>query len=241
MLKKTTLAIMCLIVCTWTIHAQAAAINPGLRLRSEPSTAVEVLEGYIEQRNPGLEDPNKSTMRGFLIGGSVLSAGCAGLALIPTISDWGPEGEEDSYWGGAALGGFFQGLYLNTAIGTGLSYFIFPEVDIRAEYGSLLDLEEEDREDRAVLILRKIAKKSRQRGRYGALIAVLSTALPVGAYYLGSALIGPNPNVENVGYGYALGIGTGALTGALMFMVIEIGSQRIDEPFRDTRQSGSEK
>jgi len=202
---------------------------------------VEVLEGYIEQRNPGLEDPDKSMMWGFLIGGSVLSAGCAGLALIPTISDWGPESGDESHFGGAALGGFFQGFYLNTAIVMGLSYLIFPEVDIRAEYGSLLDLEEQDREDRAVLILRKIAKKERQRGRYGALFAVLSTALPVGAYYLGSALIGPNPNVKNVGYGYALGIATGALTVALMFMAIEIGSQRIDEPFRDTRQSGSVK
>lgn len=30
-------------------------------------------------------------------------------------------------FGGAALGGFFQRLYLNTAMGVGLSYLIFPE------------------------------------------------------------------------------------------------------------------
>ena len=158
----------------------------------------------------------------------MLSVGCAGLALIPTITDQGPEVEGQSYFWGAALGGFVQGWYLNALMGRGLSNLIFPAVDIRAEYGSLLDLEEQDREDRAVLILRKIAKKERQRGRYGALIAILSTALPVGAYYLGSALIGPNPNVKGVGHGYAVGIGGGALLA--IPMLFSIGNAGIDEP-----------
>ncbi len=264
MQKIAALTVVCLAACTRVAGAQSAGspidlaspvsteaavsvpsepapvIYPGPRRESKPGTALEVLERYVEEHSPGLEDPNRRMMRNFFIGGSTLSVGCAVLALIVTPDDRESEDEEKSYFWGAALGGFFQGLYLNTTMGMGLSYLVVPEVDIRAEYGSLLDVEAEAREDRAVLILRKIARRERQRRGYGALFALLSTALPVGTYYLGTALMDPNPNTKDVGYGYTAGIAAGALLAVPMFIVIGSSAARIDEPFRDVKISGSE-
>jgi hypothetical protein len=209
--------------------------------RSQPQTALEVLERYVESNYPALQRPDEGWAWLAVLGGAALSVGCASLALIPTFADWGPAEEDESYGGGAAVGGFFQGMYLNTAMAMGLTSLVAPSVDLRAEYGALLDLNEGDREQRAALILRKIGQNARRERWIGLAGLTLATAMPIGAYYLGSALAGPNPNVEAVGYSYALGIAGGALLVLLPLLFVDSEAANIDRPFRDAGATGSDR
>jgi hypothetical protein len=176
-----------------------------------PHSALEALKGYIQRSPPPLEVSDARTGLYVSAGAGLASVGCAMLALIPTFQTWGPE-EERGQYGSSGLGwGALQGLVLNSLMGIGLTDLVFPRPDLRAEYGRLLDLDEPEQEQRAYLILRTMAGRAKQRRMAIPLFALAATAIPAGAYYLGSAIAGPNPNVKSLGTGYVVGIALGAL------------------------------
>jgi hypothetical protein len=183
--------------------------------------ALSILEGYIQRSWPPLEPADRGTDFLRFLGWSVLSAGCAGLALIPTIENWSPEESEGDYALEAALWGSLQGAFLTAPVGTGLAHVLVPAPDLRADYGSLLDAPEGEREQRAYLILRARAVRARRRRELGAFLTILATAIPAGAYYLGEAIVGPNPNVREFGVGYVAGIAVGSLLSASVVLIME--------------------
>jgi MFS family permease len=213
-----------LIVCARAGQAEGV---PAPQPASPPSTALEVLQHHIERNPQPLENRNVGRGLGLFLGGTAVTVGCVGLALIPTFEDWGPEEEEGQYFSGSLLGGLFQGMYVNMLIGFKLAELFLPAPDLRSEYGSLLDLDEQDRERRAGLMLRKIAGREKKRRVTAALLTLVATALPAGAYYLGTRVWGPNPNVEHVGQGYIAGIALGSLLPALMAFTLESETERL--------------
>jgi hypothetical protein len=216
----------------------AAVVGTPAQPPEDPGSALEILEHRL-QRNPPPMEPAPPPV-GFPLYGGLSSIGGATLALIPTWSRWGPEEQPGSYfWQGIGWGSL-QGLLLNGNVGLGLAWMLFPEVDMRAEYGNLLDLSQGEREQRAYRILREQAARAKQRRAAAALLTVGATALPAGAYYLGSALIGPNPTVKDFGVGYVAGIGLGSLTYAVFLLAVKSDEERTFDQLDARRLTGSE-
>ncbi len=190
-----------------------------------PGSALEQLERQIQRNPPPLEPPGPPLDGPILT--VLVSVGCAGLALIPTIQGQGPEDEPGEYLGAALFWGVLQGSLLQPFAASGLLLLPPSHPDLRTEWGGLLDLEEAKREQRAYRILRERATRAKRRRIAGALLTVGLTALPAGAYYLGSALVGPNPNVRDIGVGYVVGIALGSLPWALLFLAVKSEDERI--------------
>jgi len=223
MKRRFTVACVLVVVCSWT----AAEEKPEPPPAAPPGTALEALQRHIERTPRPLESRYTGLGLGLSLGGAAVTLGCVGLALSPTINDWGPEEEEGQYVTGSSLGGFFQGMYVNFMIGFGITELLLPSRDLRADFGALLDLDEKDREQRAALILRELAGREKQRRLTAALLTVAATALPAGAYYLGTRIWGPNPNVEKIGQDYLVGIVLGSLVPALIAFTVEDETERL--------------
>jgi hypothetical protein len=191
----------------------------------DSGSALEILEQQIQKNPPPLEPPGLPLLGPTLT--ALVSAGCAGLALIPTFAGWDPEEERGDYLGQGMVWGGLQGFLVNPLFA--LSWLEAPPcgLDLRAEYGNLLDLPEGDREQRAYQILRKRADRARQQRVVAALLTLGGTAIPAGAYYLGSALAGPNPNVRDFGVGYVAGIALGSLYGFVMILAIKSDEEAV--------------
>ena len=224
MKRRFTVACVLVVVCSWT----AAEEKPEPLPAAPPGTALEALQRHIERTPRPLESRYTGLGLGLSLGGAAVTLGCVGLALIPTIKDWSPEYSGDPYDPTLhILGGFFQGMYVNFMIGFGITELLLPSRDLRADFGALLDLDEKDREQRAALILRKLAEREKQRRLTAALLTVAATALPAGAYYLGTRIWGPNPNVEKIGQDYLVGIVLGSLVPALIAFTVEDETERL--------------
>ena len=76
-------------------------------------------------------------------------------------------------------------------------------------------------------MLRKIAGREKKRRVTAALLTLVATALPAGAYYLGTRIWGPNPNVEKIGQDYLVGIVLGSLVPALIAFTVEDETERL--------------
>jgi hypothetical protein len=223
MKRRFTVACVLVVVCSWTVAEEKPEPPPA----GPPGTALEVLQRHIERTPRPLESRNTGLGFGFSLGGAAATLGCVGLALIPTIEHWSPEDVDDSSVTASMLGGLFQGMYVNFMIGFGITELILPARDLRAEYGALLDLDEKDREQQAAQILQRLAEREKQRRVAAALLTVAATALPAGAYYLGTRIWGPNPNVEKIGQDYLVGIVLGSLVPALIAFTVEDKTERL--------------
>ncbi len=188
---------------------------------SSSGSAIALLDDFVMKNPPSLK--RKSDLGvGLLIAGTIMTAGGFSLALMPTFSDWGPEEEDGDYFGcgfGIALG---QCLLGHLPIAFGLSELIVAPVDMRAEYGAVLDQQDPAaRETRAALTLKKLAQREK---RYKAVTVIASfglAATSITAYYLYIKDIGANPNVKDVGTGYVTGISLVAVLSLLALIKTE--------------------
>jgi hypothetical protein len=218
-LKMLSVALV-LLASAWRAPAQTAepANAPS---EGAPVSALQTLKGYLQSNPPPL-NPFGARQGWILLGSGILAGiGCAQLALIPTYQDWGPEEEPGQYRTNAFIGGALQGSMLNALIGGGLAEVLFPRLDLRAEYGRLLDLAEPEQERRAYVILRAVSRRAKQRNIAAPLLMIAATAIPAGTYYLGEAIAGANPNAEGVALGYLVGIALGALLPVAMWHDLE--------------------
>jgi hypothetical protein len=210
-------------------------------LGENPQAALAILKEHIQRHPPPLEVSEVRRGFSFFAAGSLASVGCAGLALIPTFENWGPEEKPHEYFWNSSGWGALQGLSLNPLVGMGLAFLMFPSPDIRAEYGRLLDLNEPDQEQRAYLILRAMARRGKHQRIAASVLMVAATAVPAGAYYLGSAVAGPNPNVKDVGLGYVVGVAIGSLVFAFIPLHDKSAEETLFEQVRAGDRSGSKK
>jgi hypothetical protein len=217
----TRLAILLLV--TYAAFCPAEERLPAAQPRPA-TTALEALEHYVEQHYPTLAEPDRGRAWRLFIGGGAAAAGSVALALIPAMQDWSPGGEEDTTLTFIGILGGLQGLAVNPFFGMGLGELLFPAVDLRGEYGSLLDLPAQEREQRARLVCRRIVERETRRGVAQILLTIGVTVGSVGAYYLGESLIGRTSAADDVGGIYALGLAGGALYMVLLLPGILLGS-----------------
>lgn len=237
-MKKRACGFCVLMLAAAVSSPAESRVTTGEVLAPAPRSALEMLQQEIRDNPPPLEPPGLPLGSPILT--ALLSAGCAGLALIPTFSGRGPEEEEDDYLLEGMLGGGLQGFILNP--GFALSWLEAPPagIDLRAEYGNLLDLPEGDREQRAYQILRKRADRARQQRIAAAFLTVGGTAVPAGVYYLGSYLAGPNPNVRDIGVGYVTGIALGSLYWFMMMLSIQSDEETVFARLEARRGGGGQ-
>jgi len=202
------------------------ASGAGGRSAAAQSTALQIIEEQIRRSPPPLEPPGPDpVITGFSVVAAAASAGCAVWALYPASEEWEPDETPNEHLVEGMAWGGLQGLLANPYIAIGLSALLIKATDVRAEYGSLLDLTGAEREERAYLILRKRAERARSRRLTMALLTVGSTILPAGVYYLGSLFVDRTPQEQDFGLGYVIGIALGSLP----WVALKLGVPSADE------------
>jgi hypothetical protein len=170
-----------------------------------PATALEALERYVEQHYPSLSDKSRTGAWVAVVTGSLGSVADVGAALSVTKGNWSPGQETDAAVEGTGWLGALQGFLFSPCLGVGLADVLLPKIDLRREYGSLLDLPESEREHEAVLLAGRIVKRERQRRIAEALFTIAATAGTIGAYCLGEPRVGGTLEGADVRSAYSAG------------------------------------
>ncbi|MBN1835549.1 MAG: hypothetical protein JW820_06840 [Spirochaetales bacterium] len=219
-------AYLCALILFLLAHSAAADLpagSPG----AGAGGALAIIEEEVRKSPPPLEA--RRGIPGMTTFSLVLAAGSVGgglWAVYPGDEDSESGESSDDYWLRGLVWGSLQGFLVNPYVGLGMSVLLYPLPDLRAEYGSLLDVSGPAREERAYLILRRRAEQARKRRVADALLSLGATALPAGTYALGSAFVDQRPQDRDFGVGYLSGILLGSLPWVLLRLAVRSPEER---------------